>query len=75
MKSTTAEMNVLAKLDKYLARCRKRPTCIRLYKRDVEAVKRSRRRHAEPLRTIEYLDFTHYKGIPITIFNEDSSNG
>jgi len=73
-KATIAEEKVLALLDEYLAKCKKPPPELRLYQKQAATVRQSRQRHAEPLHTTNYLEFTHYKGIPITIF-EESTHG
>ena len=73
-KATKAEEKVLAQLDDYLARCRRPPPEIRVYRKQAASVVRSRKRHSGPKHATEYLEFTRYKGIPVTIF-EDRDNG
>jgi hypothetical protein len=72
-KATKAKENVSALLDKYLAKCKKPPPELRLYRKQATTVRQSRQRHAEPLHTTDYLEFAHYKGIPISIY-EDHTN-
>jgi hypothetical protein len=72
-KATKSEENVLAYLDKYLANCKKPPSKLRLYRKQAVTVRKSRRRRAGPLHTTNYLEFTHYKGIPI-LTHEDYTN-
>lgn len=73
-KATKGEEKVLAQLDEYLAQCERPPPEIHVYRKQAASVVTSRKRHSGPKHAIEYLEFTHYKGIPVTIF-EDRDNG
>ncbi len=72
-KATKPEENVLSLLDKYLANCKRAPPKLRLYRKQAVTVRESRRRLAGPLHTTDHLGFTHYKGIPLSTY-EDHTN-
>lgn len=73
-KSTKAEEKILAQIDTYLAFCREPPPIIHVYQKQAAAVRASRKRHKGTKHTAEYLKFSHYRGIPITIIFEEISN-
>lgn len=73
-KATEAEKKVLKQIEKYLARCKSPPPVIHVYEKQAATVRASRQRHKGKALSTEFLEFTHFKGIPVATIEEVSND-